>query len=122
MGLLFHKLNQPVVLGYLIAGMIVGPHTPPHPLVSDIPNIKIWGELGVIFLMFSLGLEFSFRKLARVGFQDIDIPYRRPLGIDDCALYPLFDPDTIALMRRLVPPERQHAVAVAVVVRARGAG
>ncbi|MXM68123.1 methyltransferase domain-containing protein [Streptomyces sp. HUCO-GS316] len=60
-------------------------------------------------------------KLARVGFQDIDIPYRRPLGIDDCALYPLFDPDTIALMRRLVPPERQHAVAVAVVVRARSA-
>ena len=65
--LLFHRIRQPIVLGYIIAGMIVGPYTPPHPLVSDISGIKIWAELGVIFLMFSLGLEFSFRKLARVG-------------------------------------------------------
>ena len=56
-----------MVLGYIIAGMIVGPFTPPYPLVTDIPSIRIWAELGVIFLMFSLGLEFSFRKLASVG-------------------------------------------------------
>jgi monovalent cation:H+ antiporter-2, CPA2 family len=66
--LLFQRLKQPVVLGYIIAGMIVGPHTPPYPLIKDIPSIKIWAELGVICLMFSLGLEFSFRKLVRVGF------------------------------------------------------
>lgn len=66
--LLFQKIRQPVVLGYLIAGAIVGPHTPPYTLVTDIPNIKIISELGVIFLMFSLGLEFSFHKLKRVGF------------------------------------------------------
>lgn len=65
--LIFQRIRQPVVLGYLVAGMIIGPHTPPMPLVTDIPNIQIWAELGVIFLMFSLGLEFSFRKLARVG-------------------------------------------------------
>ena len=66
--LLFQRIHQPVVLGYLVAGMIVGPHTPPYALISDIKNIRVLSELGVIFLMFSLGLEFSFRKLARVGF------------------------------------------------------
>lgn len=65
--LIFKKIRQPVVLGYIIAGIIVGPNTPPFPLVTDIPNIRIWADLGVIFLMFSLGLEFSFRKLAKVG-------------------------------------------------------
>jgi CPA2 family monovalent cation:H+ antiporter-2 len=66
--LLFQKIRQPVVLGYLLAGLIIGPYTPPHTLISDLPNIKILSELGVIFLMFSLGLEFSFHKLKRVGF------------------------------------------------------
>lgn len=66
--LLFQKIRQPVVLGYLLAGAVIGPYTPPHILVSDIPNIQILSELGVIFLMFSLGLEFSFHKLTRVGF------------------------------------------------------
>ena len=65
--LIFKKIRQPVVLGYLVAGMLVGPHTPPFPLVSDLPNIQTWAELGVIFLMFSLGLEFTFRKLTHVG-------------------------------------------------------
>lgn len=66
--LLFQKIKQPVVLGYLIAGMIVGPYTPPHSFVSDIADVKVLAELGVIFLMFALGLEFSFHKLTRVGF------------------------------------------------------
>jgi CPA2 family monovalent cation:H+ antiporter-2 len=65
--LLFQKIRQPVVLGYIIAGMIVGPYTPPFPLITDTSGVKVWAELGVIFLMFSLGLEFSFRKLASVG-------------------------------------------------------
>lgn len=69
--LLFQKIRQPIVLGYLVAGMIVGPYTPPHTLVSDIPNIQTLSELGVIFLMFSLGLEFSFHKLKRVGFSAV---------------------------------------------------
>lgn len=65
--LLFQRIKQPIVLGYLVAGVIIGPYTPPHALVNDIPNIKILSELGVIFLMFSLGLEFNFQKLARIG-------------------------------------------------------
>lgn len=60
-------LKQPVVLGYLIAGLIAGPNTPPHFLISDPDSIKVIAELGVIFLMFSLGLEFSFHKLKRIG-------------------------------------------------------
>jgi CPA2 family monovalent cation:H+ antiporter-2 len=62
----FQRLRQPIVLGYLLAGMIVGPHVP-IPLVADEPTVQILAELGVILLMFSLGLEFSLRKLARVG-------------------------------------------------------
>jgi len=65
--LLFKKIKQPVVLGYLVAGVIIGPYTPPFPLITDLPNIQVWAELGVIFLMFSLGLEFTFHKLVRVG-------------------------------------------------------
>lgn len=58
-------------------------------------------------------------KLARVGFEDVEVVQREPLSIDDCALYPLFPPDVIALMRRLIPAERHGQVAVAIVVRAR---
>lgn len=65
--IIFHRFNQPVVLGYIIAGVIIGPHTPPFPLVSDRETISILSELGVILLMFSLGLEFSLRKLRQVG-------------------------------------------------------
>ena len=64
---LFHRFKQPVVLGYIVAGVIVGPHTPPFPLIHDEETIKTLSELGVIFLMFSLGLEFSLRKLKEVG-------------------------------------------------------
>lgn len=69
--LIFQRIHQPVVLGYLVAGMIIGPYLWHKRLVNDIPNIKILSELGVIFLMFSLGLEFSFHKLTRVGFSAV---------------------------------------------------
>ena len=62
----FQWLRQPVVLGYIIAGLIVGPHLP-IPLVADPVVVQTLSELGVILLMFSIGLEFSFRKLAAVG-------------------------------------------------------
>jgi CPA2 family monovalent cation:H+ antiporter-2 len=65
--ILFHRLKQPVVLGYIVAGFIIGPHTPPFGLIHDEDTIKTLAELGVIFLMFSLGLEFSLRKLFKVG-------------------------------------------------------
>ncbi|HEX9610999.1 MAG TPA: cation:proton antiporter [Gemmatimonadales bacterium] len=62
----FQRLRQPVVLGYIIAGLIVGPHVP-IPLIADRAVVQILSELGVILLMFSLGLEFSLAKLVRVG-------------------------------------------------------
>ncbi len=65
--LIFHRLKQPVVLGYILAGVIIGPHTPPYPLIHDEDTIKTLSEMGVILLMFSLGLEFSLGKLKRVG-------------------------------------------------------
>lgn len=65
--ILFHRFKQPVVLGYILAGFLIGPHTPPFGLIHDEETIKILAELGVIFLMFCLGLEFSLRKLFSVG-------------------------------------------------------
>jgi CPA2 family monovalent cation:H+ antiporter-2 len=65
--ILCHRFKQPVVLGYIIAGVIIGPHTPPFPLVHDEATVRTLAELGVILLMFSLGLEFSLRKLKQVG-------------------------------------------------------
>ncbi len=65
--LIFSRIRQPVVLGYIVAGLIVSPASSPFKLISDQPNVRVWADLGVIFLMFSLGLEFSFRKLSRVG-------------------------------------------------------
>lgn len=65
--LIFKKIRQPVVLGYIIAGVLVGPHTPVLPSVVDADGVKTLSEMGVIFLLFSLGLEFSFKKLMKVG-------------------------------------------------------
>jgi monovalent cation:H+ antiporter-2, CPA2 family len=65
--LIFKKLKQPLVLGYIIAGFIVGPYFTLFPTVREVANIRIWAEIGVIFLLFSLGLEFSFKKLIKVG-------------------------------------------------------
>ena len=62
----FKRLRQPVIFGYLLAGMIVGPHVP-IPLVADEEIIRTLSELGVILLLFSLGLEFSLRKLLQIG-------------------------------------------------------
>jgi monovalent cation:H+ antiporter-2, CPA2 family len=63
---LFHRIKQPVVLGYLLAGFIIGPHTPPFSLVHE-EGIKTMAELGVVMLMFGLGLHFSLRQLFKVG-------------------------------------------------------
>lgn len=63
---LFHRLRQPVVLGYLVAGLIVGPHVP-IPLVADTAVVQTLSELGVILLMYSLGLEFRVRKLVELA-------------------------------------------------------
>jgi CPA2 family monovalent cation:H+ antiporter-2 len=64
---LFHLLRQPTVFGYLAAGVIIGPYTPPFSFVTDLHSIHTLAELGVVLLLFSIGLEFDLRKLRRVG-------------------------------------------------------
>jgi CPA2 family monovalent cation:H+ antiporter-2 len=65
--LFFKRLKQPVVLGYIIAGLLVGPNFRLFPTITDLEGIQIWGEIGVVFLLFALGIEFSFKKLVKVG-------------------------------------------------------
>lgn len=67
MTLLFKKLKQPLVLGYVVAGFLASPHMPYTPSVMDTANIQTWADIGVIFLLFALGLEFSFKKIVKVG-------------------------------------------------------
>lgn len=64
--LLFKRLKQPVVLGYILAGLIVGPQFPLFPSITEVENVRIWADIGVIFLLFTLGLEFSFKKLMHI--------------------------------------------------------
>lgn len=65
--LIFKFLKQPLVLGYIVAGFLVGPHFIVFPSVADLNNITVWSEVGVIILLFALGIEFSFKKLMNVG-------------------------------------------------------
>ena len=67
MTLLFKKLKQPLVLGYVVAGFLAGPHIAFTPSVVDAANVQTWADIGVIFLLFALGLEFSFKKIVKVG-------------------------------------------------------
>ncbi len=65
--LLFKKLKQPLVLGYIVAGFLVSPHMPYTMSVVDKVDIQTWADIGVIFLLFSLGLDFSFKKILKMG-------------------------------------------------------
>ena len=65
--LIFKKLKQPLVLGYIMAGFLVSPHMPYTASVADMDNIHLWADIGVMFLLFSLGLDFSFKKILKMG-------------------------------------------------------
>ena len=65
--LIFKKLKQPLVLGYIVAGFLVSPHMPYTASVVDMESIHLWADIGVMFLLFSLGLDFSFKKILRMG-------------------------------------------------------
>ena len=67
MTLLFKWLKQPLVLGYIVAGFLVGPHFNLFPTIMETSSISEWSEIGIIFLLFALGLEFSFKRLFKVG-------------------------------------------------------
>ncbi|MBR2151268.1 MAG: cation:proton antiporter [Prevotella sp.] len=65
--LIFKKLKQPLVLGYIVAGFLVSPHMPYTASVVDTENVHLWADIGVMFLLFSLGLDFSFKKILKMG-------------------------------------------------------
>ncbi len=65
--LIFYRLKQPIVIGYLIAGIIIGPFTPPFSLVKNIDILNIFAQMGVILLLFTIGFEFPIRKLRSIG-------------------------------------------------------
>ncbi len=67
MTLIFKKLKQPLVLGYIVAGFLASPNMPYMPSVTDLENVHLWSDIGVIFLLFALGLEFSFKKIMKMG-------------------------------------------------------
>lgn len=64
---IFKWLKQPLVLGYIVAGFFIGPYFPWFPAIKDDTNIQVWSQIGIVFLMFALGLEFSIKKLKKVG-------------------------------------------------------
>ncbi len=63
----FKWLKQPLVLGYIVAGFFIGPYFPWFPAVKDATDVHVWSDIGIVFLMFALGLEFSIKKLKKVG-------------------------------------------------------
>ena len=65
--LVFKRLKQPLVLGYIVAGFLVSPHMPYTASVADSENVHLWADIGVMFLLFSLGLDFSFKKILKMG-------------------------------------------------------
>ena len=65
--LIFKRLKQPLVLGYIVAGFLVSPQMPYTMSVMDRANVQMWADIGVIFLLFSLGLDFSFKKIVKMG-------------------------------------------------------
>jgi monovalent cation:H+ antiporter-2, CPA2 family len=67
MALVSHRLKQPMVIAYIIAGMIIGPYTPPFSLISETDTLEVFAEIGVILLLFVVGMEFPIAKLRQVG-------------------------------------------------------
>src|ERR687890_183524 len=67
MTLVFYKLKQPIVIGFIIAGIIIGPHTPPFSLIYNDDVLHLFAELGVILLLFTVGMEFPIQKLKKIG-------------------------------------------------------
>ena len=65
--LIFKRLKQPLVLGYIVAGFLVSPNMPYTASVVDMGNVHLWADIGVMFTLFSLGLDFSFKKILRMG-------------------------------------------------------
>jgi monovalent cation:H+ antiporter-2, CPA2 family len=102
--LLTYKLKQPMVIGYILAGIIIGPYTPPFQLLHDIDTINIFAELGIIMLLFVIGTDFPIQKLRSVGRISIVVALAEAIGTLLLTLFvgqhlgfPFFDSIFIAL-------------------------
>ena len=80
MTVISRALKQPLILGYIVAGFLVGPHLGLFPQFSQ-ETVKVWSEIGIIFLLFSLGLEFSFKKLLKVGSSALIVACTKCVGM-----------------------------------------
>jgi monovalent cation:H+ antiporter-2, CPA2 family len=80
MVLLTYKLKQPMVLGYILAGMVIGPYTPPFPLLQDIDTLNFFAELGIIMLLFVIGTDFPIQKIRTVGRISIIVASAESIG------------------------------------------
>ena len=80
MALLSYKLKQPMVIGYIIAGMIIGPYTPPFSLIINIDVLNLFAEIGIILLLFVVGMEFPIDKLRKIGKKAFVIAISEALG------------------------------------------
>ena len=80
MAMISYKLKQPMVIGYIIAGMIIGPYTPPFSLISNFDVLNLFAEIGVILLLFVVGMEFPIEKLRKIGKKALVIAFSEALG------------------------------------------
>lgn len=80
MAMVSYKLKQPMVIGYIIAGMIIGPFTPPFSLISNFDVLNLFAEIGVILLLFVVGMEFPIEKLRKIGKRALVIAFSEGLG------------------------------------------
>lgn len=80
MAMVSYKLKQPMVIGYIIAGMIIGPFTPPFSLISNFDVLNLFAEIGVILLLFVVGMEFPIEKLRKIGKKALVIAFSEGLG------------------------------------------
>ncbi|VFJ12362.1 cation:proton antiporter [Candidatus Nitrosocosmicus franklandus] len=78
--LLFYKLKQPIVIGLIVAGIVIGPFTPPFSLIHNIDILNLFAEMGVILLLFIVGMEFPIQKLKEVGRKAIVIASSEAFG------------------------------------------
>ncbi len=80
MTLIFYRLKQPIVIGFIVAGIIIGPHTPPFSLIHNSDVLNLFAEMGVILLLFTVGMEFPIQKLRKIGRKAMIIATSEALG------------------------------------------
>src|SRR5919206_955978 len=80
MALISYKLKQPMVIGYIVAGIIIGPYTPPFSLILHLDILNLFAEIGVILLLFVVGMEFPIEKLRNIGKKALVIAMTEALG------------------------------------------